>query len=403
MADLNTAFSRYELPLRWDKKFDVGDLTRLKIFVNEKDSFQANNLNIFTNYVLSFFNDSSIQKWLSSCDMSFYQNQLNFAVWCASSGCGVSVSEYLQPKENLISSVFRFHIYYQTRKLLEEMSCSIPGESIFKEMDNRIDMLKFQKLCNEFDVKNKDFRFKGGDNGGLGTMYNYFSRMGYRPLKGIVYNSNRFQFISNSTNGVYKIDYVKQDVAIEGWKQFLLEKSNGFTKAGVVRLDDSIRTYAYCILGSQAQTRSNILASVETQQNFVDLLEKNIKSMFSIPESIAQYQNSLTNTNSKIDYVIGAGLYMIPSDLGLKPGSLQRYNNNILIADKSLKLGYNEALNMEQKLVSVPLKPDLQSVKPPPVDKVMQKEESNVDIENIYLYFGISALVFAFCYVFLKK
>ena len=241
MADLSTTFNHYELPFQWDELFDVGDLTRLKIFVNENNSFQANNLNIFTNYVLTFFNDSCIQKWLSSCDMSFYQNQLNFAVWCASSGCGVSVSEHLKSKENLLSSVFRFHIYYQTRKILEEMSCSIPGESIFNEMDNRIDMLKFQKLCNEFEVKNKDFRFKGGVNGGLGTMYNYHTNIGYFPLKGVVYDPKEFQFILHPTYEAYKIDYVKQDVAIEGWKQFLLKKSNGFTTSSQIgRFDQDL-------------------------------------------------------------------------------------------------------------------------------------------------------------------
>ena len=33
-----------------------------------------------------------------------------------------------------------------------------------------------------------------------------------------------------------------QDGAVEGWKQFILEKSKGFTRAGAVRIDDSIRT-----------------------------------------------------------------------------------------------------------------------------------------------------------------
>lgn len=112
MEGLSTTFNHYELPLKWDKKDDVGDMTKLRIFVNEKDSFQTNNINIFTNYVLTFFSDQSIQKWLSSCNMSYYQNQLNFAVWCVSSGCGVLVNDHINTKENLLSSVYRFHIYY---------------------------------------------------------------------------------------------------------------------------------------------------------------------------------------------------------------------------------------------------------------------------------------------------
>ena len=45
------------------------------------------------------------------------------------------------------------------------------------------------------------------------------------------------------------------------WTTFVLDKSDGVTQAGVTRLDDSIRTYVWAILGSQAHTRSNILSA----------------------------------------------------------------------------------------------------------------------------------------------
>ena len=107
----------------------------------------------------------------------------------------------------------------------------------------------------------------------------------------------------------------------------------------MVRIDESIRAYVYCILGSQAQTRSNILTSAETQQNFVDLLEQSIRSLFSIPESIEKYQNAISNTNCRVDFVVGTGLYMIPSDMVLKVGSLEKYNNNIVIASNDMEIG----------------------------------------------------------------
>ena len=56
--------ANYGVPIKWDKKINVEDFSKLKLFVNETDLFQASNLNIFTNYVLSVFNDESIQKWL---------------------------------------------------------------------------------------------------------------------------------------------------------------------------------------------------------------------------------------------------------------------------------------------------------------------------------------------------
>jgi len=381
------------MPTKWNKELKTGDITRLEIYVNEKDSFQATNINVFTNYVLSFFNAEVINKWLSHCNMAFYQNQLNFVVWCASTGCGVSV-EHLNAGDKLLSSVFRFHLYFQTRKLLQEMSCPIPGNPVFCPTDNNINMLQYQKLCNEFGVNpGTDFRFKGGENGGLGTMYNYWSRNGYHPLKGAVYNPNRYQFIENSTNEVSKIDYIKQDAAIEGWKQFILEKSRGFTKAGMVRIDESIRAYVYCILGSQAQTRSNILTSAETQQNFVDLLEQSIKSLFSIPESIEKYQNAISNTNCRVDFVVGTGLYMIPADMVLKVGSLEKYNNNIVIASNDMEIGQINDLNIITVPTSVHSPKDTQSF----VDPHIQPQDL---LNPVYIGMGASICVFLMFYIF---
>lgn len=405
---LNTD-AKYTTPSNWSKNLNTGDLTKLQIYVNAKDCFQAKNLNIFTNYMLTFYGENTVQKWMSGSNMTFYQNQLNFAVWCSSSGCGVSVVDHLNSTNNLISSVFTFHIYYQTRKILEYLGCPIPGDSIFSETDNKINMLKYQQLCNEFGVEtNVDFRFKNGDNGGLGTMYNYtgvacFTKdsngsytkkpPGYYPLYGN-YNSKIHKFVNQSTGSIIKIDYIWQKDASAGWKQFLLEKSEGFTKAGVARIDESIRTYVYCILGSQAQTRSSILTSSETQQYFIDLLEQNIKSLFSIPESIAQYQNSITKTNSRINFVVGIGLYMMPADMVLKLGSMENYNNNILVAEGNVNIGFNENINKESKSIVRQ------------IDNVViqtHTEPQSDNVNNLYLGISVSMFIFLLCRSILKK
>lgn len=372
--------AKYHIPNRWDKITSPPiDFTKLQIFVNENDSFQARNLNVFTDYVLTFFDAATISRWLSKCDMSFYQNQLNFAVWCASSGCGVSY-EHLNAEKKLLSAVFRFHMYYQTRKFLHDLSCPIPGDKIFKSTENNINMLRYQKLCNEFNIATgTDFRFKGGENGGIGTMYNYWTNMGYHAVtEGQLYDPNKFKFIENCVDNITKIDYIKQDAASEGWKQFIPDKSEGLTKAGLVRLDDSIRSYAYCILGAQAQTRSSILTSLETQQNFVDLLEASIRSLFSIPDSIEQYQNAISRTNSKIDYTIGTGLYMIPSTMVLNVGSVKAYNNNIA----------TESDAKHSKL---------QVIQSHSTDAGLSQNEA---MQPMYMAFGVSVLTLILFYVF---
>jgi len=70
------------------------------------------------------------------------------------------------------------------------------------------------------------------------------------------------------------------------------------------------------------------MKSLECQQNFVDLLESNVKSLCSIPESIRKYQDAISNTNVRINYAVGIGWYMIPSNLVLHVGVIQKYNNS---------------------------------------------------------------------------
>jgi len=267
------------------------------------------------------------------------------------------------------------------------MSCPIQGDQIFKATDNHINILEYQKLCNEFNVSPfEDIRFKGGDDGGLGTMYNYRSNLEYRAECEENYNPNRFQFVDNSRGQIVKINCIKQDAAIDGWTQFIPETSSKFTRAGVVRLNDSIRNYVHCVLGSQAQTRSSILTSLETQKYFVNLLEENIKSEFFIPESTAEYQDANTKTYSKIDYVVAIGLYMIPSDLVLKSVPLAGYNNNIVIASNNMKIGHNEMINTESVTLSEPI---LTRAVDPPTSLLLHPSVQCISVSVLVLWFWL--------------
>ena len=65
---------------------------------------------------------------------------------------------------------------------------------------------------------------------------------------------------------------------------------------GVERLNDSIHTYVWAILGAQDQTRSNILKTgtgFDEQHQFLATIEDAITSPVDIPSSIARYQKHL--------------------------------------------------------------------------------------------------------------
>ena len=55
------------------------------------------------------------------------------------------------------------------------------------------------------------------------------------------------------------IYYITQDARVNNaWTTFILDN---FTKEGVKRINESIRTYCRAILGSQSQTRTDILGT----------------------------------------------------------------------------------------------------------------------------------------------
>ena len=62
--------------------------------------------------------------------------------------------------------------------------------------------------------------------------------------------------------GFHPQSYLKQPTeAQNGFIYFMLDQTQGFTHAGVERLNDSIRTYVWAILGAQDEERAPILGS----------------------------------------------------------------------------------------------------------------------------------------------
>ena len=49
---------------------------------------------------------------------------------------------------------------------------------------------------------------------------------------------------------------------------------------------------------------------------------------------------------NKVDYVIGEFIYMLPSDIYLRIGRVQGYNNKILVSRTGFKIGTNLKINL---------------------------------------------------------
>ena len=152
---------------------------QVKIYVTPTDYFTTKFRQIFIKTQIKFTQAKYARKWLGKPDMSFWPQQLNFALWCATTGCGVS-REMLFSNSSLqlsdqVRTFYQFHVYYTTRKILYEMGGiqsknALPDDPAFNQKDNPYDIASYKRICAEFGVDpSTDFRFTYGQNHGLGT------------------------------------------------------------------------------------------------------------------------------------------------------------------------------------------------------------------------------------------
>ena len=95
------------------------DLYKQTIVMNagaHDDTFPARFLNIFVDYPLGQMRvgDKLWMNW-NKAPLKLWQTQVNYAVFCASSACGVSLAHLNYTKHPMIRSVYHFHIYYHVR------------------------------------------------------------------------------------------------------------------------------------------------------------------------------------------------------------------------------------------------------------------------------------------------
>ena len=114
----------------------------VNIYVTPTDYFTTKFRQIFTKTQIKFTTAKYARKWLAKPDMSFWPQQLNFALWCATTGCGVSRELLFPSTFNLsdqIRTFYQFHVY--TRKILFEMGGiqsknALPDDPAFNQKDN---------------------------------------------------------------------------------------------------------------------------------------------------------------------------------------------------------------------------------------------------------------------------
>ena len=113
----------------------------------------------------------------------------------------------------------------------------------------------------------------------------------------------------------------------------------------------SVRAYVYLVLTSQVQTRSarvgNSAPAVDAQQHFKDTFKslKNEDLCIDIEKNEGVLEHGLSN----VDFSVGMGIYMLPSNLNLATGKKEGYSNKILVSNTGMKIGSNKDINKDHE------------------------------------------------------
>ena len=353
-------------------------LKRLDIFATPTDYFSVPVRDIFTNTVIKHTSSKESHEWLNGPNMRYWPQQLNFAVWCATTGCGVSLRSLLEKKIGgmdatdhelklppQIRAILWFHVYFTIRRILFQMggiqsSIALPGDPPFSDKDNRYDIPSYKRICKEFNIStDADFRCHKGENHGLGSVYIWVSWVG--PSKTDSSYPGFYRFAEEGGDGSKGnlLQYILNDTD-NGYEYFLSRVSNGLTNAGQARLNQSIEALVYCVLGAQVNVRSSILGETgsaqEVRQEFLVLLEDAIKQP-DISKSVQRFQLAVQEAKVKLDLAVSPGTWLMPSRMVINTESTIGYNNRLKRVEPSMKLGVNTDVN--SKSVSVGIRHNL--------------------------------------------
>ena len=347
----------------------------MNIYVTPTDYFTTKFRQIFTKTQIKFTTAKYARKWLAKPDMSFWPQQLNFALWCATTGCGVS-REMLFSNSSLnlseqVRTFYQFHVYYTTRKILYEMGGiqsknALPDDPAFNQQDNPYDVASYKRICAEFGIDpSTDFRFTYGQNHGLGYVNIMYSdgpfahkQWKYPPADLSNTSSQRLPGDSGTTDN-NTIAFIRNDQgADKQFEHFVPNQTSGLTLNGLGRINRSIEAFGYCILGAQAKTRSSILGNLgtarNTQTDFLVLIEDSIKTL-NVSNGPVKYQDAIQATKVRLNFAVARGVLLLPARMIINTESVVGYNNNLRRATDDMKLGVNNHVNQGTKKASLKL------------------------------------------------
>jgi len=125
----------------------------INIYVTPDAFFVTNFREIFRQTKLMHSTAAESKKWLGGPDMKYWPQQLNFAVFCATQGCGISREIFdsglaLPPQ---IRAFYKFHVHFTVRRILYQLGGiqsinALPGDPTFNKFDSHYDVASYKRI-----------------------------------------------------------------------------------------------------------------------------------------------------------------------------------------------------------------------------------------------------------------
>ena len=233
---------------------------------------------------------------------------------------------------------------------------ALPGDPTFNKSSNHYDVPSYKRICGKFGIDPpSDLRFTHGKNNGLGYVYKY--AQGETKTEYEYPGWNKFSDEGGKAIKGNLIYYIESDVSTQ-YDWFAPKAAAGLTKAGLSRINQSIKAYVYCILGAQVNVSSSILGEggrvKEAQTEFLALMEDAI-IMPDLAKSVKRYQNTLDQAKVRLNLAMCPGAWLMPARMIINTESVVGYNNKLKQANTGMKLGINNDVNLGTKKAALQL------------------------------------------------
>ncbi len=303
----------------------IKDVNKFKVYVTDDDYFVANlpSLDI-TNTSSLYYEKNSYLTAIIAAYVSTYV-------------CGISTKhlEYNNQTPGIITSMVRYHLYYQMSRFLTypeklERYFSLVPNSVQKHKPTHVGWVDAYDQGRE---EINTWLLEKQKEGELRKIRKWsYSKNSHGYVTGIKYQKVGGQFPNS----------------VDDYKMFIATTTNGLTKIGQKLFQQSIESCVYSILGAQAKTRWSIVGEGAKSLQTLDVFHKIVKESLvesDVTITISNMRTAIETTNVVLNMAISPGMILVPSDLIIQKKKIPGYNNILKLATDKMKFGKNADVN----------------------------------------------------------